>query len=235
MTRFYAMLYKKHIPTYVDLDKLIFIKEIPYKSLHPEFLYSHIIRYHILPENEFSIRNAKSISIQRFRAQPHRSVHTVMPEPTTVFIYKHIKSGKQVFKFTYPKFRVYTFFKESILDKRKQKKSDDLVTKLELGVSVYFTPSGHLSYVQRLNETGHYRGHCRHRQTPRPRRMLRFKSSNDTSKSLIIINSCYRAAKKNASPKRKTQSRNTSRRRHWAKPGCFRSAAFAIAIPTTTC
>lgn len=133
-------------PIYVDLANLVFVKEVPYEALPRRFLKSSIISHHIIPRENFSLSLAKSISAERFRLQPDRSAHTVMPRPRAMLLYKHAKTNKHFLKCTFPLFQVYTFFKEIEAGK------STITAKIELEVSIYFTTSGHLSYVHRLTE-----------------------------------------------------------------------------------
>lgn len=181
-------------PTYVDLTKLVFVKEMAYEALPRRFLRSPLIHHHILPTEDFSLHLAKSVSAKRFRVRPDKSAHTVMPQPQTMLLYKHKKSGQLFLKCTFPRFRVYTFF--------KGKASTAITTKIELDVSIYFTASGHLSYVQRLGEkryrppavlaAPHSEIRTSHKARPPPVKLALSSCQSSVSRERI--------SKKNASP-----------------------------------
>lgn len=171
----------KLAPTYVDLTKLVFIKEIDYEALPQRFLRSPIVRRHILPRELFSLHLARCIAMGRFQMQASRSAHTVMPQPTIISIYKHKITNKQFFKCTFPNFHVLTFFKET---------NGCISVKLELDVSIYFTTSGHLSFVERTGEENGRRLLQQRSLTPEKQQVVRGSCCGKTKQVTEENNGC---------------------------------------------
>lgn len=120
----------------MDRVATLLYDELPFKA-------SPILKYHMLSDSTFTLRRAKRLALMRFRAQADRQALTVMPRPNGMTLFIHRITGQRFYRCTFPPYRVYTFFKQH----RHQR---GLTIKIEQRISVWFTESGHLAYVERF-------------------------------------------------------------------------------------
>lgn len=127
-------------PSFVDVKSMDRVSWCPFSALPRTFRFSPILSTHMLKDS-FSLARAKHLAKQRFRIQPERNVHTVMPKPREMAIYVHNLTGTLLYKCEFSPCRVYTFFRDEV--------TGCITVKIEQRVNLWFTEIGHLAYVER--------------------------------------------------------------------------------------